>query len=233
MIFFRHAFSLKMIEELDNLKKQQVYLDTWRDSLIPLCTNKSQTAPHLCSDFIPSLSNRGICFTKNQAPVKEIYRPTEYIATFTEAFLSNRDNFTILKNVGSGRRYKTSFLINANRILDLRNGVEWNQGMQAEFRLGIHPNFDMPEIRDTSIKVDAGFKTTVKVNAIQLVSDPSIEDLDIDRRNCKFRSESEGMAIFKTYSRYISVADYFHCLANRASYIHPDLLIHLTSTFFI
>ena len=183
------------------MEKQKIYYDTWRDSLIPLCTNKSQTAPHLCSDFIPSLSNRGICFTKNQAPVNEIYRQTKYIKTFTDAFLSNRDNFTLLKNMGSGRRYKTAFVINANRVMDMRNGIEWNQTKRAEFRLGIHPNFDMPEIRDTSIKIDAGFKTTIKVNAIQLESDKSIEDLDIDRRKCKFRSESEGMAIFKTYSR--------------------------------
>ena len=136
--------------------------------------------------------------------MNEIYRPTEFMKTFTNAFLSNRDNFTILKNVGSGRRYKTSFLINANRAMDMRNGVEWDQGKKAEFRLGIHPNFDMPEIRDTSIKIDAGFKTTIKVNAIQLESDPSIEELELNRRRCKFRSESEDMTIFKTYSRYIS-----------------------------
>ena len=123
--------------------------------------------------------------------------------TFTDAFLSNRDNFTMLRNVGSGRRYKTSFLINANRARDMRKGVEWNQNKKAEFRLGIHPNFDMPEIRDTSIKIDAGFKTTIKVNAIQLESDPSIEELDIKRRQCKFKSESEDMTIFKTYSRYV------------------------------
>ena len=223
---------LKKIEQLDDLEKQRIYLETWRDSLIPLCTNKSQTAPHLCSDFIPSLSNRGLCFTKNQAPVNEIYRPTEYMKIFTGTFLNNRDNFTMLKSMGSGRRYKTSFLINANRIMDLRNGVEWNQSKQAEFRLGINPNYDMPEIRDSSIKIDAGFKTTINVNAIQLESDPSIEDLGIDRRKCKFRFESEGMTIFKTYSRYISVPDYILCFVIHNYYTSRSGL-NLTSAFFI
>ena len=203
-LHFRHGFSLKKIEKLDDLEKQQVFLETWRDSLIPLCTNRSQSAPHRCSEFKPSLSNRGMCFTKNQAPVNKIYRPTEYMKAFTGVFLSNRDNFTILKNMGSGRRYKTSFLINANQVMDMRNGRRWNQTKKAEFRIGIHPNFDMPEIRDTSIKIDAGFKTTIRVNAVQLKSDQSIEDLDVRRRGCKFRSESQGLSIFKTYSRYFS-----------------------------
>ena len=194
---------LKNIDHFDDLQKHAAYIEAWRDSLIPLCTNKSQTAPHLCSDFKPSLSNRGMCFTKNQAPLSEIYRPTEYMRTFEDKFLSNRDEFTLLKNMGSGMRYKTSFLINANQIMEMKNGVEWNQGRQAVFRISIHPNFDMPEIRDTSIKISAGYKTTIKVNAIQLHSDISIAALDIERRKCKFSWESKDMALFKTYSRYL------------------------------
>ena len=133
----------------------------------------------------------------------EIYRPTEYIATFTDTFLSNRDDFPLMKNVGSGMRYKTAFIINANQVMDMKNGLKWNQGKQAEFRLNIHPNFDMPEIRDNAIRIDAGFKTTIRLNAIQLQSEQSIEDLEIKKRQCKFRSEADGMAIFKTYSRYV------------------------------
>ena len=180
-----------------------MYRDTWRNSLVPLCTNRSQSAPHLCFEFRPSLSNRGMCFTKNQAPVSEIYHSTEYMKTFTDVFLGGRDDFAISNNMGSGRRYKTSFLINANQVMDMKNGLKWNQLKEAEFRVGIHPNWDMPEIRDTSIKIDAGFKTIIRVNAIQLESDQSIKDLDIERRNCKFSSEYNGMSIFKTYSRYI------------------------------
>ena len=223
---------MKNIEHLEDTEKQKIYFDTWRDSLVPLCTNKSQTAPHLCSDFIPSLSNRGMCVTKNQAPVNKIYRPTDYIKTFSDAFLSSRDNFTMLKNMGTGRRYKTSFLINANRVWDMRNGIEWNVSKRAEFRLAIHPNFDMPEMRDTSIKIDAGFKTTIKVNAIQLESDPSIEDLDINRRQCKFKSESEDMTIFRTYSRYVLDLDHFHC-CTLLFCLPSDVINHLTSKLFI
>ena len=178
-----------------------MYRDTWRNSMIPLCTDRPTDPFHLCSEFRPSLSNRGMCFTKNQAPVDEIYRTTQYTKAFTDAFLGDRDNFNISKNVGSGKRYKTTFLINANQVMDMKNGMKWNLTDQAVFQLGVHAQYDMPEIRDTGIQVEAGFKTIIKLNAIQLESDPSVQDLKVERRNCRFPSESDGMTIFKTYSR--------------------------------
>ena len=178
-----------------------MYLDNWKHSLIPLCTNRSQTSPHLCSEFRPSLSNNGLCFTKNQAPVDNIYTDRSYIQIFKDVFLKERDEFPILKNMGSGRRYKNTFLLNADQVMDLRRGMKWKQTKQATFRLGINSNYDMPEIRDTSIKIDAGYKTLVRVNTMQLESQESIRTIDIKRRNCRFSFESEKLYIFKNYSR--------------------------------
>ena len=180
-----------------------MYQDIWRNSLIPLCTDRPTIAPHLCSEFRPSLSNHGMCITKNQAPAHEIFRPTEYMKMFTDVFFRDRDNFNISKNIGSGMRYKTAFLINANQFMDMKNGLKWNERTHAEFRLAIHAHYDMPEIRDSSIKIFSGFKTIIRVNAIELESEPSVQELNLKRRGCKFPSESEGMTIFKTYSRYI------------------------------
>ena len=178
-----------------------MYRDDWKESLIPLCTNRSQTAPHLCSEFRPSLSNNGLCFTKNQAPIDHIYRDRPYMQTFKRVFLKGRDEFTILNNMGSGRRYKNSFLINANQVMDLRRGQKWDQIKQATFRLGIHSNYDMPEIRDTSIKIDAGFKTLVRVNTMQLESEKNIRNVDIKKRKCRFSDEYDELYLFKNYSR--------------------------------
>ena len=80
--------------------------------------------------------------------------------------------------------------------------MEWNQSKQAVFRVGIHGIFDMPEIRDTGIKINAGLKTIIKVNAIELESGADVQELEVERRECKFREESKGMGIFKSYSRY-------------------------------
>ena len=176
-----------------------MYLDTWRESLIPLCANKSGSTPTLCSEFKPSLSNQGMCFTKNQGPVDDIYKSTPYITTFNKTLLVDREQFLIPKNMGSGMRYKTSFLINANQVMDLKKGLKWNETKRATFRVAIHPNFDMPEIRDTGIKVFAGYKTTIRVNTMQLESEENVKEKD-DRR-CKFETEHDDLSLFKTYSR--------------------------------
>ena len=208
----RHGLLAKSVERLSGEEIRQIYLDTWRDAIIPLCTNRSQTTPHLCSDFQPSLSNNGICFTKNQAPINDIYRNLSYIKTFKDTFLKQRDEFPVLKNMGSGMRYKNTFLINANQVMDLKRGLKWNRTKQAKFRLGIHPNHDMPEIRDTSIKIDAGFKTTIRVNAMQLESQQSIRDVNVEKRKCRFSTESDNLVMFKRYSRYRYNSNMFSCL---------------------
>ena len=204
----RHGLVLKSLESLDGKEKNLMYLNNWKESLIPLCSNTSQTSPHLCSEFRPSLSNNGLCFTKNQAPLDNIYRDRPYIQTFNDVFLKERDEFPVSKNMGSGQRYKNSFLINANQVMDLRRGVTWKQTKQASFRLGINSNHDMPEMRDTSIKIDAGYKTLVRVHTMQLESQESIRTLTIVKRNCRFSFESERLLIFKHYSRYVYVFEY-------------------------
>ena len=178
-----------------------MYLDTWKDSLIPLCADRSGRAPSLCSEFKPSLSDQGLCYTQNHAPIDDIFKPTKYIQTFKQIFHWNEAKRTIMKNKGSGMRYKKSFMINANRVMDLKNGIEWNDTQRAVFRLALHPNFDIPNIRDTSINVFAGYKTTIRLNTMQLESDESVRDLDSEKRGCRFEFQHENLALFNSYSR--------------------------------
>ena len=142
-----------------------------------------------------------MCFTKNQAPTDSIFQSTPYIETFKSVFLENRDEFPILKNLGSGTRYKNSLLIDANQVMDLKNGMRWNQTRRATFKLAIHPNYDMADMRDTGTNIVAGYKTTVRVNTIQLESNSAIKRLPLKKRNCKFDMEYDGLSIFQSYSR--------------------------------
>ena len=98
-------------------------------------------------------------------------------------------------------RYKKSFLMNANRVMDLRNGIQWNDTQKAIFRLALHPNFDLPNIRDASINVFAGYKTTIRLNTMQLESDESVKGLELQKRGCRFEFEHENLTLFKSYSR--------------------------------
>ena len=176
-------------------------MDTWKDSLIPLCADRSGRIPSLCSEFKPSLSDQGLCFTQNHAPINKIFKPTKYIETFKKIFHSNETKKPITKNKGSGMRYKKSFLINANRVMDLKNGIDWNDTQRAIFRLALHPNFDVPNIRDTSINIFAGYRTTIRLNTIQLESDDSVQELDLKKRECRFEFENDNLTLFNSYSR--------------------------------
>ena len=170
-------------------------------SLIPLCKQQSEHQLHHCVDFQPSLTNNGMCFTKNGASSSDIYKDTEYIRTFREVFLKGRNNLGISKNEGSGEGFKYTFMIDAQKVMDLKNGLNWNQTKQATFRIALHQGFDIPDIRDSSLKVRAGFKTTLRVSAFELQSDGPVKEIQLSKRNCKFEDESNKQSPFRRYSR--------------------------------
>ena len=85
--------------------------------------------------------------------------------------------------------------------MDLKNGVEWNATQRAIFRLALHPNFDVPNIRDSSFNLFAGYKTTIRVNTIQLRSDDSVKELNLQKRKCRFEFEHDNLKLFNSYSR--------------------------------
>ena len=190
-----------MADRLTDDEIVEMYLDTWQDSLIPLCANKSGSSPELCSEFRPALTNNGLCFSKNQGKIDEIYKSTQYIRLFKDVFLASRDQAPISKNLGSGMRFKYSFLVDANRVMDLKSGVYWNKTSQAMFKIALHQPHDMPDILDGSIEIPAGKKVILKVHTIQLESEPTVKSVKSAKRMCKFPDENDDLSIFRWYSR--------------------------------
>ena len=195
-----------MPKDLTDDEILEMYLDTWRDSLVPLCANKSGTSPKLCDDFRPSPTNNGMCFTKNQGQIDDIYKSAPYIGLFKEVFLAERSEFPISKNMGSGVRFKYSFMLDANRVMDLKNGIHWNQTTgPVMFRIALHHPNDIPDIRDGSYRVSAGNKIVIRVNANSLQSDPQVKSIKLEKRQCKFPEENEDLSVFRWYSRYFLI----------------------------
>ena len=201
VVFCRHELVLKDIDSSTTEELHSVYLNTWHESIIPLCSDHIKKAPHLCTEFRPSLTNHGICFTRNQGSLHDIYKMNPYIKGFENTFLHGRDQLAVQKNKGNGPRFKYSFMIDANRVMDLRKGPEWNDTEVAKFKLSIHSANDMSDTRNLAIDAAAGHKTVIKVNAIQLVSDESVRGIKIRKRGCRFNDENDNLALFKWYSR--------------------------------
>ena len=215
---FRYLYTFKAAENLNFDERKTMYQNTWKDSLIPICTNSSDASAHDCYEFQPSLTNLGMCLTKNLAPIHDIFQDTLYLRTFYETFLSDRNNFTIIKINANRLKFKDSFLIDSHRIMDLRSGLQWNNSKKAVFQISMQHNFDMPSMRETSVKIYAGYKTTLRVNAIQLKTDLAIKNLDIDKRKCKFSFEFDGLSLFKSYSRYFGNS-ILYSVTQKACYI--------------
>ena len=95
-----YRYALKFSESKNNttVNINSMYLATWKDSLIPLCSDRSGKAPSFCSEFKPSLSDQGFCFTQNQAPLDDVFKPTTYIQTFKMIFYSKEMKNSIVKN---------------------------------------------------------------------------------------------------------------------------------------
>ena len=96
---------------------------------------------------------------------------------------------------------KYSFMVDAQRVMDLKRGLKWNKTNSATFSIALHQAHDMPDIRDSSFEVRAGFKTSVLVSSFQLHSDDAVKTIEVNKRNCKFAEENDGLSIFNRYSR--------------------------------
>ena len=205
ILFVIHRYSFEWVNssDLPPAELYARYMQTWDSTLIPLCRESSGSIPELCSDFKPALTNQGMCFTRNGAPTELIYKSSPYLEHFKRIFLSGRENDVVVPNKGSGTRFQFSFVIDGKRVMDLKNGVKWNKTKRATFALAIHSTKDMADIRDTSVKISAGYKTTIRVNGMELFSDHMVKGVDVKKRECKFENENENLRVFKWYSRYV------------------------------
>lgn len=191
----------------DELERR--YLNTYQTSLIPLCRNNSRGILKLCSDFKPALTNDGICFTRNGGQTDTVFKSTPYMEMFKRSFIPGRDKDPVLNNRGSGPQFQFSFLIDGDRTMDLKKGVDWNSTEALTYNLAIHPTKNMADVQQifdvTSTQILAGYRTIIKVKGIDFVSEQQIDDIDISKRKCKFEDENEELRVFKWYSRYVTV----------------------------
>ena len=177
------------------------FLQSWSESIIPICMQDSFSLPIDCADFMPSFTNEGLGFTRNNANLDIIYQPSAYMNDFKKTMLFNRNISTIRRIKGSGINHQYSFLINANRYKDLKRGVNWNRTARPELKLALHSPFDIPDIKGIGVQIYPGYLTTIRVNTLQLKSNEHIRGLDIKKRQCKFADERQGLKIVKRYSR--------------------------------
>ena len=190
------------------------FLQSWVPSFIPVCMEDSKNAPKDCFDFKPAFSDQGICFTRNAAPMEQIYKSTRYIQSFEKTFQFNKRSLAIKPNKGSGFQNLYSFIVDNGNYGELKRGMKIGNlgkdktyrlgGMespQAEFLISIHSPHDVADTVSNGIKVQSGYETTIRVNLLEYHSTESVKGLHIDKRKCLFSDEHENSMLFLHYSK--------------------------------
>ena len=135
-----------------------------------------------CTDFKPSVTNEGLCFTRNSGNFDKIFKPSQYVDEFKKIMLSGGENDSVQHNKGSGIQYQYTFIVDANRYNDLRRGNIWNKETDTNLHLGVHSPNDIADIRGSGIAIHSGYETTIRINLKELYSDPSIRSIAPNRR---------------------------------------------------
>ena len=177
------------------------YLQGWKLALTPVCRQLRGSTFKECVDFRPSFSNEGLCFTRNGGKFDDMFKSTHYASSFKEVMLSGRENDSIQYTKGSGMQYQYTFVVDTNQEHDFKRGRAWKFKHDANIQLGIHSPNDIADIKGSGIDIHPGYETTLRINFQELYSDPSIQNLDPIRRQCKFDDENKDMKVFKWYSR--------------------------------
>ena len=191
------------------------YMQSWFPRLVPNCGKNLLKKPNKdryvnendglkCSGFLPAFTNHGLCLTRNGINPDKIFNSIPYLNAFQSSFLFGNEKYEV-KNMSSDlsdRRY--SFVIDGNRYKDLKRGIEWNSMPHATMKLNIHNPHDIADIRGWRgdvINVPMGKITTVRISFAQLQSEQSVRDVDIEKRDCRFKEENDDMSSIDRYSK--------------------------------
>ena len=163
-----------------------------------------------CSQFIPSISNHGMCLTRNGGKLDTIFKRSKYLSNFTGTFTPIRwiNNVTQIKQDKSGHHF--SFVVDGNKYKDLKRGPNWMDPSFSKFQLAIHSPNEISDIRGWSnriINIASGQITTIRINLSQQKSKESIRVITIEKRDCKFPEENEGLSSVQWYSNVNCLLD--------------------------
>ena len=165
----------------------------------------------ICSDFLPTITNHGICLTNNAAHVNKTFKPSDFLKTFEKTFYPAKSQHEV-KNIDTDlAAHHLTFLIDGNSYKDLKRGTDWAASSNTIFNLGIHSSKDVADIRgwlDRIIKIPSGYITKISIKQLEIEADYTLRSLDMKHRGCRFTEETDDLSSIKSYSK---VNCFFDC----------------------
>lgn len=204
-------------ERLFDKEKYEKFLFT---KFLPICKqsmlqdeqidNDQDGSMMICSDFLPTITNHGICLTKNAASLNEIFKASDYISKFQGAFLPVQSQQKVKNIERDPLKHHFTILVDGNSYNYLERGKYWNTTSKAIFNLGIHSTKDTADIRgwfDRIINIQSGYITKISIKPLEVKADETLRSLDKEYRSCRFSEESEDLTSVKSYSKVNCLLD--------------------------
>ena len=163
-----------------------------------------------CSDFSPSLSNHGLCMTRNAEDLDDVFKSNPHLSAFKRAFRPKKFIGGVKYISDDSKKHYFSFFMDGNLYKDLKRGIEWNITKETNFDIAIHEPHDIPDVRgwyNEILVAPAGQITTIKIKHSQLTTDESARSIEPTRRNCRFADENENLISIKWYSKVNCLMD--------------------------
>ena len=197
------------------------------NSMIPWCEKKElddmdkhnvpeQLQTLNCDLFDPVVTDVGICHSFNAKPTADMLQDSYFKKNFETVYKTDLSKESIINGTGSGQEHALNFYLMDSDFRRLSKKTK-----PSSFRLGLSTQTEYFDMKYISKWIKPGFHTIWKVQAMEIFPSGNLRSVPIDKRNCKFPDETEGLDIFKIYSRK---ACQFECRLKKAAEVcqcHP------------
>lgn len=164
----------------------------------------------ICSDFLPTITNHGLCMTKNAGSLKNIFKSSEYMSKFQGTFYPSRFQHDVQSIERDLAKHHFTFLVDGQSYNDLKRGNDWKTISNTIFDLGIHGPNDTADIRrwlERIISIPSGYISKISLKPLQIKADETLLSLDQGQRGCRFTKENKDLTSVKSYSKINCLLD--------------------------
>jgi hypothetical protein len=177
-----------------------------------------------CSEFLPTLTTRGICLTRNAENLDQILKPNSYLSTFQDTFYPPGHQHEVENITTDLSTHHFSFVVDSNTYKDLKRGKDWNISSNTVFNIGIHSPTDVADIRgwyNQILIVPTGYITKITIKQSQIRADDTLRSVGMEARECRFSEENKDLSSIMHYSKENCLLDCNMVMAEKTCGCRP------------
>ena len=171
--------------------------------LYSLIKNLQRKQVH-CKDFEPILTARGLCYSFNALPMKEVFKASTIVSKWESVFEKDR-KVNKFKPTGFGSIHGLNFVLNSFHTDASKRGQSFAMSITKH-------NFPFERYKP-SFQIKPGYAYTFKVGASKISTTERFDSLDKRLRDCALISDDSNSNLTKIYSQ---TSCEYECLINNA-----------------